>query len=264
MSKENLFLKADNYKAAISANRPLNKDELKQLDSYFKIDLTYSSNALEGNTLTLSETKILLEDGLTVSGKPMKDYLEAEGHSKAYDYLLSIAHNDDLIISEEITRKLHYFFYSGIDAEKAGKYRDIQVYITGTEYLPPRVDDVPGLMSEMIIRIDKVLNTMHPIEAAALAHKWLVDIHPFLDGNGRTARLLMNLILINKGYGVASIPPVLRNEYIESLRLSQKPKGADNNPFINLIAECVLEAQKDMCRLLNIDTKTYAYKEVTQ
>lgn len=260
---QELLKKADNYKYAVSLYRPVNSEQLKQIDNYFKIDLTYSSNALEGNTLTLSETKILIEDGITVSGKPLKDYLEAEGHSKAYDYLLSIAKDSSLLITEDMIKKFHYLFYSGIDPEHAGKYRDIQVYISGTEYIPPASSNVPELMKELADKINNSLKNHHPVIAAAYAHKWLVDIHPFIDGNGRTARLLMNLILINKGYGVTSIHPVLRNEYIQSLRLSQKEKNADDTMFLGLIAECVIETQKDLCRLLGINTKEYFYLKIT-
>lgn len=247
-----LFAKADRYKSAIQSHRPLKPEEIKQLDDYFRIGLTYSSNALEGNTLTISETKVLLEDGLTVGGKPMRDSLEAVGHAKAYDFMLKMARQPVVLITENIIKELHRLFYSGIDADVAGRYRDIQVYITGTEYLPPAPEDISKLMGVFIKKINSLAEQLHPIELSALAHKWLVDIHPFQDGNGRTARLLMNLILINKGYGVVSIPPVLRLEYIDALRVSQREENPSNEQFINLIAECVIETGRDYCRMLRI------------
>lgn len=251
-SIKELLNKADMYKKKIEEARPLGVLELKELDKYFRIGLTYSSNALEGNTLTISETKILIEDGITIGGKPIKDCYEAIGHAQAYDYMLNIARNKNLIITEEIIKKLHFLFYNKIDVEQAGQYRKQQVYISGTEYLPPAYKDVPILMKEFIEELNKEKDKLHPIEYAALFHKKLVDIHPFVDGNGRTARLLMNLILISTGYGIVTIAPVLRNEYITSLMIAQREKNQDITQFIKFIAECVIETQKDYCRLLRI------------
>ncbi len=245
-----LLQKADSYKQKISSARPLAKEELKSLDNYFRIGFTYSSNALEGNTLTISETKILLEDGLTVGGRPLKDCYEAVGHGAAYDFMLSLARQQDMNITEDTIRKLHRLFYQKIDAEQAGQYRSIQVYISGTEYIPPSAEDVPQLMKHLAEQIHFSHSVLHPIELAAMAHKRLVDIHPFVDGNGRTARLLMNLILVNTGYGVVSIPPIWRNDYINALSISRRRN--DMEPFSKLIAECVIETERDYCRLLKL------------
>lgn len=166
----------------------------------------------------------MLEDGLTVGGKPIKDCYEATGHAKAYDYMLEKARSAPFDFGEDVIKRFHYLFYVNIDAEKAGKYRDHQVFITGTEYIPPKPEDVPELMTEMIAELKAKENVLHPVLLAAYAHKRLVDIHPFTDGNGRCARLLMNLILINKGYQIATIPPVRRHEYISALQLSQRAK----------------------------------------
>ena len=252
MTKQELFNKADQYKKIIQAARPLKPEEIKELDAYFKIGLTYSSNALEGNTLTISETKVLLEDGLTAGGKPLKDSLEVIGHAKAYDFMLQIIREKPFELTEHIILELHRLFYEGIDKQTAGKYRDISVYITGTDYLPPESEQVPVMMKEYIHKVNQLSGKVHPIELAALTHKWLVDIHPYVDGNGRTARLLMNLFLIHYGFGIVSIPPVLRLEYIDALRVSQRANQPDTEPFIKLIAECTIETQKDYCRLLRI------------
>lgn len=247
---QDLLQKADFYKQKISAARPLEKDELKSLDDYFRIGFTYSSNALEGNTLTISETKILLEDGITVGGRPLKDCYEAVGHGTAYDFMLELARQPDMDITEDTIKKLHRLFYQKVDADHAGSYRTIQVYISGTEYIPPSPDDVPLLMKELVNKLNSSRAAVHPIELAAMAHKRLVDIHPFVDGNGRTARLLMNLILVNAGYGVVSIPPVLRNDYINALSASRRID--DMEPFSKLIAECVIETERDYCRMLKL------------
>ncbi|MDF2908010.1 MAG: cell filamentation protein Fic [Herbinix sp.] len=252
MTKQELFQKADYFKSLIDTNRPFDSEQLKELDNYFRVGFTYSSNSIEGNTLTITETKILLEDGITVGGKPIKDYYEASGHAQAYDYMLSIARTEQLSITEDIIKKLHYLFYHKLDQEEAGQYRKIPIYISGTEYLPPNAEEVPHLMKHFINQMQSSKRLMHPIEFAAICHKRLVDIHPFKDGNGRTARLLMNLILVSEGYGITSIPPVLRNEYINALILSQRENNPDIEPFLEFIAECVIETERDYCRLLKI------------
>lgn len=248
-----LLKRIDKYKAVIDTRRPLTKEEIKQLDDYFRIGLTYTSNALEGNTLTISETKVIIEDGITVGGKPLKDCYEATGHAKAYDFMLSAARAENLIFSEEMVLSLHRLFYSSLDTENAGKYRNYQVFITGTEYLPPEASEVASLMKALIVELNEKSKKLHPIMLAAFAHRLLVDIHPFTDGNGRTARLLMNLILVNKGYQIVSIPPILRMEYIGALQAAQKSKNPSDKAFFQLIAECEIEAQKDYCRMFRIE-----------
>ena len=252
MEKESLFKKIDHYASVIQNYRPLSEDEIKELDAYFKIGVTYSSNALEGNSLTLSETKVLLEDGITVGGKPIRDCYEATGHAKAFDFMLELARSANFTFSEESIKRIHYLFYNGIDPEKAGQYRKGQVFISGTEYVPPTAEEVPKLMAALIDDLNVKRDKLHPVELASYAHRCLVDIHPFQDGNGRTARLLMNLILVNKGYCVVSIPPVLRHDYITALQQAQRSKAPSDTAFIKLIAECEIEAQKDYCRMFRI------------
>lgn len=252
MQLKEILNKIEDNKKKIKNFRPLQLAEIQELDNYFKIGTTYSSNALEGNTLTLSETKILLEDGLTVSGKPMKDCFEATGHGEAYDFMIKLARGGTLEITEEIIKKLHFLFYNKLDHEEAGNYRSYQVFISGTEYIPPIAEDVSPFMKDFVLELKKNEENLHPVLLAAYAHKKLVDIHPFANGNGRTARLLMNLILINKGYCVVSIPPVLRHEYIQALQISQREEKPSIEPFNQLIAECELEAQKDYIRMFRI------------
>ena len=252
MTLEALLRRIDANRAAIRARRPLTETEVRELDAYYRIGTTYASNALEGNSLTLTETKVLLEDGITVGGKPMRDCWEAAGHAKAYDFMLSLARSEAPVLREENIRRLHYLFYCGIDPDSAGQYRKEQVFITGTEYLPPTPEEVSGLMEEFIRELERRKDTMHPVAFAAFAHRRLVDIHPFRDGNGRTARLLMNLILVREGYCIVTIPPVLRMEYISALQQAQRRKAPSDEAFIRLIAECELEAQKDYFRLFRI------------
>jgi Fic family protein len=248
-----LLKRIDDTKKLIDRRRPLSQEEVRELDNYYRIGLTYSSNALEGNSLTLNETKVLLEDGITVGGKPIKDFYEATGHAAAYDFMQSVARSEPLTLSEDTVLKLHFLFYNGVDNERAGKYRDHQVFITGTDFLPPEAGGVPALMREFVAEINDQRTSLHPVLLAAKAHMDLVSIHPFADGNGRTARLLMNLILINGGYCVVSIPPVLRHEYISALQAAQRKDLPSDDKFKILIAECEIEAQKDYCRMLRIN-----------
>ena len=253
MEIESLLKKIDDNKRLVDSHRPLNEAEIKELDAYYRIGLTYSSNALEGNSLTLSETKVIIEDGITVGGKPLKDCYEATGHAKAYGFMIETARANNLIFSEESIKTLHKLFYSGIDVENAGKYRSHQVFITGSEYLPPTADEIAPLMKAFIVDLNEKIHSLHPVISAAFAHRRLVDIHPFGDGNGRTARLLMNLILVNKGYQIVTIPPILRLEYIAALQAAQRSDKPSDRAFTKLIAECEIESQKDYCRLFRIN-----------
>lgn len=252
MAIKDLLKKIDGYAAAIHAYRPLSEAEVKELDAYYRIGMTYTSNALEGNSLTLSETKILLEDGITVGGKPIRDCYEVTGHARAYDYMVALARSGSLSVTENMICRLHRRFYNGIDPDHAGQYRKGQAFITGTEYLPPAAEDVPGCMAAFAQEMSEKQGGLHPVELAAYAHRRLVDIHPFQDGNGRTARLLMNLILINRGYCIVSIPPVLRHDYIVALQQAQRAQNPSDEAFVKLIAECEIESQKDYCRMFRI------------
>lgn len=250
MKYENRLADNNKLQKKIRAHRPLDAYEVKQLKEYFRIGLTYSSNALEGNSLTESETKVVLEDGITIGGKPMKDHFEAIGHSEAFDLLYKLADSED--ITEDDILGLHRLFYFRIDAETAGKYRDRNIIITGTDFTPPPPAAVPLAMQEFIGNLPSV-RQLHPVEFAAMLHLNLVTIHPFIDGNGRTARLLMNLALLQSGYPITIIPPIIRGDYISALRDSNK---GDNKPFIDLISCCVWESQKEYLRLIeSLDRK---------
>jgi len=160
---------------------------------------------------------------------------------------------DEGAVTEKNICDLHRLFYSGIDSDAAGKYRLTQNYISGTDYIPPASEDVPILIKEFTKWSAENKVAYHPVEFAAIIHRKFVDIHPFIDGNGRTARLLMNLYLIKDGYSIISIPPILRNEYIQALQIAQRTDNRSDISFIKLIAECELESQRDMFRLLRID-----------
>jgi len=240
-----VFEKIDALKAKIDAYRPLDVHMTKQVREYFRIGMTYSSNALEGNSLTETETKIVIEDGMTIGGKPVKDHMEALGHSEAYDLLFRLAKGQN--ITEANVKELHRLFYYRIDAKQAGKYRKRKVIITGTDFIPPAPDMIPELMKSFIAGIPEDKAKLHPVECATIIHKDLVTIHPFIDGNGRVARLLMNLALLQGGYPLAIIPPILRRDYMDTLDKTHK---GDNKPFINFIAGVCYESAKEYLRLL--------------
>lgn len=245
MTYANRLADNESLQLKITEHRPLDAYELKQLKEYYRIGLTYTSNALEGNSLTESETKVVLEDGITIGGKPLKDHFEAIGHSEAFDLLYKLAENQN--ISEDDILGLHRLFYYRIDAESAGKYRERNVIITGTDFTPPTPTAVPLAMQEFVEALPALHSTLHPVEYAALLHLNLATIHPFIDGNGRTARLLMNLALLQTGYPITIIPPIIRADYIAALRSSNK---GNNKPFISFISCCVWESQKEYLRLL--------------
>ena len=237
--------KIDALRAKIDAHRPLDMHMLKQVREYFRIGMTYSSNALEGNSLTETETKIVIEDGITIGGKPVRDHLEALGHSEAYDLLFRLVKQTD--ITEANVKELHRLFYYRIDAKQAGKYRKRRVIITGTDFIPPAPERIPVLMESFIAALPEIRAKHHPVEFAAIIHKELVTIHPFIDGNGRAARLLMNLALLQAGYPLAIIPPVLRRDYLDSLNKTHKGSA---EPFINFITGVCYESAKEYLRLL--------------
>lgn len=241
-----LYRQLDLYQAAINERRPFSGELLNQIRDYYRIGLTWSSNALEGNTLTESETKVLIEDGLTVGGKSLIYTFEALGHAKAYDFMFTLLHNETLSEPEILT--MHRLFYYGVEQACAGKYRTIEVVITGSKYPVTEPERIPTEMVELLSWAAHERELLHPVIFAAQMHKRLVFIHPFKDGNGRIARLVMNAALIQKGFMPAVIPPVLRHEYIELLEKSHR----NDKPFERFIAERVFESQKEIMRLLHI------------
>ena len=235
----------DILKEEIDSYRPFKKQLLNELQQFYRIRFTYSSNALEGNSLTESETKIILEDGLTIGGKTIREHSEALGHSEAYTYLNTLTKNTS--ITEPDILELHRLFYYRIDDKNAGKYRKQQVFISGTDYLPPNHKELSKLMNESILSINDAKENLHPVTVAAQLHERIATIHPFIDGNGRTALLVMNLYLLQKGYPIIIIPPVLRNDYISSIRLANV---GNVEPFLDFISYVGYESSKDYLRLL--------------
>jgi Fic family protein len=236
------------YKAAIDKARPFEGETLRELREYYRIGLTYSSNAIEGNSLSEVETKVLLEDGLTVGGKPLRDTFEAVGHSAAYDYMFSLLGRRGVTVED--IKTLHRLFYQSIDEKHAGVWRDISIIVTGTDFEFPTPEALPGLMDGLEAWIKENREKLTPVEFAAMLHLKFVTIHPFIDGNGRVARLLMNASLIQDGFLLAIVPPILRTDYISAIRTYQQKGNAA--PFIEFISERVLESYREVSRLLHI------------
>jgi Fic family protein len=238
--------KLDLYQNIINELRPFEGEMLNQVKEFYRVGLTWTSNALEGNSLTESETKVLIEDGLTVGGRPLKEMFEAVDHAKAYDYMFTLLGNKE--IDEKDILYLHKLFYQNIDEDSAGKFRNIPVFISGSNYPVTKVENITNEINSLCKWIITERKNFHPVVFAALVHKKFVFIHPFKDGNGRVARLLMNTALIQDGYLPALIPPILRTEYISLLEKTHK----DDRSFIDFIVEREIETQKDFLRLLHI------------
>lgn len=248
MINSTILKKIDNYQQLINQYRPLDQQQVKNLKEYFRIGLTYSSNAIEGNTLTESETKVVLEDGVTIGGKPLRDHLDAIGHAKAFDYLWALAHTPDL--SEQDIQELHRLCFQPKDGEQAGCYRTVDVLITGSAHNDelPRFEDIPSRMKAFVESLPAKRSRLHPVEYAAVLHQDFIQIHPFADGNGRVARLIMNHALLRAGFPPVIISPAFKHEYISALERGWTDKQA----FIEYIAKQELQAQREYIKLLKL------------
>ncbi len=195
------------------------------INKWLKTELAYTSNAIEGNTLTRRETALVIEEEITSSPKPINDYLEARNHAKAYEYILELAEKKT-IPTESIILNLHKIILSGIDDLNAGFYRAVRVRISGSQTVLPNPLKVPELMQDFAKWLADCQD--NPVRTAIETHYRLVSIHPFIDGNGRTARLLMNLILTENGYAPIIIRPIDRRRYLSSLETYQLSGNCDS------------------------------------
>ena len=216
--------------------RPLNAAQVRKLREQLQIEMTYNSNAIEGNTLTLRETYLVLQEGITIRGKPLKDHVEAKDHQEAIDFLHSLVSQRRPAISALLIRRLHQLVVRETDAEWAGHYRNGPVSITGASHVPPDAADVPSRVGSLIRWFKSSQRTLHPIERAALFHHKLVSIHPFFDGNGRTARLAMNVILMRHGFPLAIILKNDRTKYYYALQEADANRAS---LLVLLIAQAV-------------------------
>lgn len=228
-----MFDLLDNKKKVLDLKRPLSPNTVKSIRDKLLLDWTYNSNAIEGNTLTLVETKVVLE-GITIGGKSMREHLEVINHKDAILYVEDIVEKKEEFSQWQI-KNIHRLVLKGINDEFAGTYRKEDVIIAGAEHIPPNHMKLIDEMEDFIKWYRHVGVSLHPVERAARVHVDFVKIHPFIDGNGRTARLLLNLELMKEGYP----PIVIRNEdrvrYYNALDLAHTKAKYDD--FISLVTE---------------------------
>jgi len=230
-----LLKRIEEKKKRLDNLRPLPKDTIKKLLEDIRLWHTYHSDAIEGNTLTLQETKLVLEEGVTIGGKPLKDHIEAKNDAEAFDLMVKLVHAKKTI-SQEIIQQIHEIVTKGI-LEESGKYRTENVRIIGSKTTPPSYSKIVNLMGEYISNIREL--KLHPIKKAAFIHHELVRIHPFIDGNGRISRLITNLYLMSQGYPPIVLKKEDRRKYYWFL---QRADESDLSPFANFIAQAVHEA----------------------
>lgn len=207
------FTKIDELKNRLAAMRPLNKTELKRLRDEFMIENTYHSNAIEGSTLTLRETALILQEGVTIAEKPIKEHLEAIGHKDAFEYVISLA-DAKAELTERAIKEIHSLVLMN-DPVNKGVYRSIGVTIMGAVHTPPQPYLVPVQMERLLSDYQDMKQRMHIIEAVAEFHLRFEGIHPFIDGNGRTGRLILNLELMKAGLLPVNIKFADRRKYYD-------------------------------------------------
>jgi len=233
MIQKAILKRIDQKLQLIQAKRPLSAQLVKKLKEQFSFDLIYNSNAIEGNKLTLKETYLVINDGITVKGKSLKDHLEAKNHNEAVHFLYDLVEHDKKhTISEQLIRSLQHLIIKEIEDSDAGQYRQGNVLITGSSHHPPDAFKIPKLMQDLIVWIKKNNRKLHSVQLAALAHHKLVNIHPFTDGNGRTARLFMNLLLMQKGYPMVVILKNDRQKYYRALEKADKGSTDEIEKFV--------------------------------
>lgn len=239
---------ADDLKNNWQEKKPLNQTQLRKLKEYFAIKYTFDSNRIEGNTLTLQETQLVVNEGVTIGGKSMREHLEAINHTEAVDFVA-----DMLVGKEDINKRnlleIHRLILKSIDSENAGVYRKVPVRISGSAHTPPQPYLIEKMMEDFFYHYERQKNKLHPIILAAEMHERLATIHPFVDGNGRTSRLLMNFILLKNGYTLAILKGDTQSklDYFKALEEVQ----VNNNPnkFYEIIIDRLIDSLNEHIEL---------------
>lgn len=250
MELKNILKEIDVLKARLDGLRPLPTSAINKINEALEIEYTYDSNRIEGNTLTLMETSLVINEGITISGKPLREHLEAINHNEAIDFIKEIA-NKDIPINETVIKDIHAIILKSIDKDNAGRYRSVPVMIAGSKHMPPQHFSVPQLMEDFIKEYErKEKGKLPPVLIAAYLHYELVRIHPFIDGNGRTSRLLMNLYLLRNGYPIVNIKGdnETRYKYYNALEDSHNKTGHEE--FNIFVAEAVRDSLKNYLSIL--------------
>lgn len=213
MNLQDTIRQIDAFQSELAALRPLNAGELARLREQFAIENTYHSNAIEGSTLTLRETALILQEGVTIAEKPLKDHLEAIGHRDAFRYVIELA-DWKSPLTERSIKDIHFLVLMH-DPDNKGVYRSLPVQIVGAAHVPPQPYLVPVQMERLLKEYEDMPRQMHILEAIALFHLRFEGIHPFIDGNGRTGRLLLNLELMKAGLLPVNIKYADRRRYYD-------------------------------------------------
>lgn len=235
----------DANRDVLAARRPLDSASvLHALD----VEYTYESNRIEGNTLTLQETALVIDQGLTIGGKALREHLEALNHYEATLFLRDWV-TQGKALTESVVRQLHGLVLRGIDRDNAGRYRSVPVLISGSRHVPPEPWKVPKAMEDCFLWWDENQSHLHPVVLAAEMHERIVSVHPFIDGNGRTSRLVMNLVLLQRGYTIANIAGdgTTRAAYYHALERCHTE--GDKSEFLLFIARQVQAFQERLLAL---------------
>ncbi|MHA6250370.1 Fic family protein [Oceanobacillus sp. CAU 1775] len=223
----------DFKKQQLDTKKPLPKYTEQSILEKIYLEWTYHSNAIEGNTLTINETKVVLE-GITIGGKTMREHLEVINHREAISYVEDIVKNEEPF-SERQIKNIHRLILKGIDDRYAGVYRDQQVFISGATHTPPSPLKIQEQMDALMVWYNGAAQELHPIVRGAMLHAIFVGIHPFIDGNGRTARLLLNSEFMKAGY-----PPIIirvENRLAYYNALDKANASEDYGDFIELVSK---------------------------
>jgi Fic family protein len=260
----------DDLKKCLDSFRPLNPAQLTNLLEAWDIQYTYESNRIEGNSLTLRETQLVVAKRMTLKGKSIDEHLEARNHQEAIYYIRDLAARET-VLSEYLINAIHNIVLGGIDPHNAGRYRSVDVVISGANHTPPQPYMVKKHMEDVFVWYSQNKNTLHPVLLAAAMHEKIVTIHPWIDGNGRTCRLIMNLILMQHGYPIARISgdDDAREQYYEALDAAQTEHSSDL--FKKLITSYVRASLFEFLCMVSgsIDSRDkdkgqYFFKKMTQ
>lgn len=237
----NRFTRVDELKNQLDQYRPLPAAAVKNLRDVYRVEWTYNSNAIEGNTLSLIETKVVMEDGLTIGGKRLQEHFEVINHAEAISFIEEQVTQTEPL-DERTLKMIHHLILKNIDDENAGRYRSINVRISGSQHEPPHFLQVPHEIKNLFVWYKQEKDRLHPVELAALFHFKFSCIHPFAEGNGHIARLLMNLILMSNGFPPAIIRAENEQRLVYYKTLKVENVIYDTQPFTNLISKYVEES----------------------
>jgi Fic family protein len=246
MLEPRLLARLEKKKAQLDALRPLPAAAVARLKEQITVEWIYNSNAIEGSTLTLRETQLILETGLTIGGKSLREHFEVINHKDAIEYVETLT-EQDVLISAFHVRQIHQLVLARIDDENAGQYRRTQVRIAGGQYVPPESWEVPQRMHDWESWLHQAEQEFHPVVLAAQAHHRLVAIHPFIDGNGRTARLVMNLVLFRHGYPPTVTLKADQQQYYQALMQADAGRSGTLENFVGRAVERSLMLYLEAC-----------------